>query len=217
MINEKIIFWDWNGTLLDDTSICLATMNRMVEKRQMSLLSLEKYREVFGFPVIEYYRAVGFDFQDESFEDLSVEFIGQYTNSLKNAPVTNNAESILKYFTGRGIRNVIVSAMKQDMLEQSVEEKGLKQYFTTILGVGNIYASSKSEMALTFVRKEGIEGNNIVFIGDTVHDFEVAEEIGCRCILVANGHQSESRLKATGAEVISTLIELLPVSVRKSF
>ena len=45
-------------------------------------------------------------------------------------------------------------------------------------------------------------------IGDTNHDFEVARELGIRCILVADGHQSEERLKETGAEVVSSLSEL---------
>lgn len=217
MIHEKIIFWDWNGTLLNDASICLSTMNSMVSRRQMQTLSLDRYREVFGFPVIDYYRAIGFDFREESFEDLSVEFIDQYTNALTDAPATDNAALVLKYFADAGKRNIIVSAMEHDMLIRSVEEKGLSGYFSTILGVDNIYAASKSQMALNFVRAEGIKATDIVFIGDTVHDFEVAEEIGCRCILVADGHQSEGRLRATDAEVISTLIELLPSSVRKSF
>jgi phosphoglycolate phosphatase len=56
----------------------------------------------------------------------------------------------------------------------------------------------------------------MVLVGDTLHDHEVALEIGCRCILVADGHQSEARLKATGAQVIDTLIDLIPAIVPKS-
>jgi phosphoglycolate phosphatase len=45
-------------------------------------------------------------------------------------------------------------------------------------------------------------------IGDTNHDFEVAQELGINCVLVADGHQSYERLKETGAEVVSSLAEL---------
>ncbi|WP_081804819.1 HAD hydrolase-like protein [Draconibacterium orientale] len=45
-------------------------------------------------------------------------------------------------------------------------------------------------------------------IGDTNHDFEVAQQLELDCILVADGHQSKERLEATGAKVIDEL-ELL--------
>ncbi len=46
-------------------------------------------------------------------------------------------------------------------------------------------------------------------IGDTIHDFEVAEEAGIGCILVAGGHQSKERLESTGTQVIGNLTELI--------
>ena len=45
--------------------------------------------------------------------------------------------------------------------------------------------------------------------GDTIHDFEVAEELGVKCILIADGHQSKRRLIKTGAKVIDNLSQLL--------
>jgi phosphoglycolate phosphatase len=48
-----------------------------------------------------------------------------------------------------------------------------------------------------------------LLVGDTVHDFEVASELGCACILVSNGHQSYERLKSTGVLVIEDLAQLM--------
>ena len=45
-------------------------------------------------------------------------------------------------------------------------------------------------------------------VGDTVHDFEVAQNIGCDCILVARGHNSKERLLSTGAVVLDSIEEL---------
>lgn len=183
----------------------------------MRLLNLDEYREVFGFPVYDYYRTIGFDFVKDSFTDLSLEFIREYNLALADAPLSDSAEEVLAYFAGAGKQHIIVSAMQQDMLVRSVEEKGLRDYFSAILGIGDIYASDKSAMAADYVKRSGVDAAEIVFIGDTVHDFEVAAGIGCRCILIADGHQSEQRLKETGAEVIPSLVELLPSFVRKSF
>jgi len=49
----------------------------------------------------------------------------------------------------------------------------------------------------------------MVLIGDTVHDFEVATELGCKCVLIANGHQSCEILQSTGVLVLDRLGKLL--------
>jgi phosphoglycolate phosphatase len=209
LISQQFIFWDWNGTLLNDTATCLSTMNDMLLRRGMPTLSLDLYKEVFGFPVVDYYKKIGFNFDKESFEFLSVEFIDAYNAALGSAQLALGAKTVIKYFIRLGKRNVIISAMKQDMLLQSVREKGLESYFTDILGIDTIYASSKSSLAINFVKKHKILPEEVLFIGDTTHDYEVANEIGCQCILIADGHQTQERLKATGAVVIGKLTDLL--------
>jgi phosphoglycolate phosphatase len=206
---EKYIFWDWNGTLLDDTNVCISVMNNMLKKRQMKLLDIDYYKEVFGFPVIDYYKKLGFDFEKESFEALSLEFIESYSLQALSVSLAKDTEMVLKYFKAKGIKNIIISAMQQEMLVSLVEHIGIKDYFTEILGIANIYAHSKSSVAVYFLKKRKIKGNEIILIGDTLHDFEVATEIGCKCVLIAHGHQSGQRLKMSGATVVNSLIELI--------
>ena len=60
------ILWDWNGTLLDDVEVALAAMNEMLARRGLSLLGgREPYRDIFTFPVREYYTAAGLDLSAE--------------------------------------------------------------------------------------------------------------------------------------------------------
>lgn len=216
IINEQIIIWDWNGTLLNDAEVCLTTMNTMLELRDLPTINIDTYKEVFNFPVVEYYQKIGFDFQKESFEKLSVEFIDAYTLNLNTAPLVSGAEQVLRILTSQGKENVVLSAMKQDMLCKSVQEKGIENYFRDILGISDIYAASKVSLALDYVKKRGLSAENILFVGDTIHDYEVADEVGSRCILIADGHQSEERLRATGAIVLPALTSLLPFILPKS-
>ncbi|MGQ9799258.1 MAG: HAD family hydrolase [Ignavibacterium sp.] len=48
----------------------------------------------------------------------------------------------------------------------------------------------------------------ILFIGDTLHDADVAKAMDVECILISNGHQSPEKLKANGNFVISDISEL---------
>ena len=79
------ILWDWNGTLLDDVEICRAVLNGMLGRRGIAPVSLDRYREIFTFPIREYYRLAGFDFSRESYETLAEEYMRIYPREARRA------------------------------------------------------------------------------------------------------------------------------------
>jgi phosphoglycolate phosphatase len=64
---------------------------------------------------------------------------------------------------------------------------------------------------MRLLTETGIDPGDAVFVGDTRHDAEVAEEIGVDCILIPNGHHTEERLRKCNATVVGTLSELLKI------
>jgi phosphoglycolate phosphatase len=72
---------------------------------------------------------------------------------------------------------------------QQLEQYYISDYFIAITGKTNHYASGKEELAEVHMDKLDISTSNIVFVGDTMHDVEVAKIIGCDYIIVSHGHQ----------------------------
>ena len=88
-------------------------------------------------------------------------------------------------------------------------DKGIGNYFTHISGINNHYAVSKVENAKNLIKKVNINPQQVCMIGDTIHDYEVAGEIGCNCIIVANGHQSYKRLEPLNCTVVNKLTDVI--------
>jgi len=44
----KNVVWDWNGTLLNDVKVGVNTLNDMLGRRGLPLLSVEDYKEKYG-------------------------------------------------------------------------------------------------------------------------------------------------------------------------
>jgi len=208
MPQRTTIIWDWNGTLLDDADICIEAINKMLKRRNLPELSLERYRDVFTFPVIEYYKEIGFDFNREEWEPVAMEFINLYTRALPACGLTHFAKEILETFRQKGYRQAIISAMQHESLLKSVSDLGIHEYFEFIGGIGDHYAKSKIDNARNYFDNSGLDPKKINLIGDTIHDLEVATELKCNCILVATGHQSFQRLSDTGLQVINNLSEI---------
>lgn len=203
------VVWDWNGTLFDDVALCIQVMNGMLEKRGLPRLAgPEQYRQVFTFPVEEYYKALGFDFGREPFSQLAVEYISEYDRRALGCPLRAGAEAALAELRRRGVKQVIASASHKKALEEQVAHLGVAGYFQALLGVEDSLGRGKSGLAGDFLRQAGA-GSDALFVGDTLHDFETAAALGCPCALLTGGHQARPRLEATGAPVLDTFPQLL--------
>jgi phosphoglycolate phosphatase len=199
------IIWDWNGTLLNDIDICIESINSLLSNRGLPLLSREIYLETFGFPVVDYYKKIGFDFQKEPFEIPARQYIEIYTSKIKDCRLHDSTIQVLTFFKNRDYRQLILSASEHGILEDSINHFNINHFFEAFSGLDNHFATSKAELGLQLIHNRSIEPVRACFVGDTTHDFEVATALGCQCILVANGHQSISKLKNTGASVIEKL------------
>ena len=209
------IIWDWNGTLLDDVELCFCTINALLAKRGLQpIKDISAYREIFGFPIIDYYRRAGFDFDKEPFDVAAAEFIEQYHSDDSRFKLFDGAAEILAYVKAMGLRQVILSASEVNNLRLQVGLLDIEAYFGDILGISNIYAGSKVAIGREYVARNDIE--NAVIIGDTVHDYEVAQALGADCILIANGHQHRHTLLGCGVPVLDDLSDIAGETVAKS-
>ncbi len=207
----KYIIWDWNGTLLDDVALCIDVMNGMLRRRGLSPLTPGRYREIFTFPVENYYRAAGLDLESEPFTALAAEYISEFDRRVMDCGLRPGTIEALERLKGAGYAQLIVSASQRSALARQVESRGLTGYFKAVLGIGDILAVTKEGVAKEYLEKNGIKGEDAVFIGDTGHDWQVARAIGCRCVLMEGGHESRRRLERTEAVIVSNAAGALSV------
>ena len=64
----KYVFFDFNGTILNDVDLCLNLLNQILAKQGHKSISLEEYKNIFTFPIKRYYELAGIDFSKDSFE-----------------------------------------------------------------------------------------------------------------------------------------------------
>jgi phosphoglycolate phosphatase len=203
------VVWDWNGTLLDDLDLCLTALHALSRPRGLPLVELETYREQFTFPVVEYYKALGFDPSPEAFEKAAREWVTIYVeNVFTSAWLYEGAVETLARLREAGLRQCLVSAHQHDMLLAAVEHFAVAEYFDTIRGLRDHYAESKTDLGKEWLEEMAPSPDSVLMIGDTLHDYEVARELGVHCLLIAQGHQSERRLRATGAPVLASIKEV---------
>ena len=174
----------------------------------MDTITLEKYREIFQFPVKDYYIKLGFDLDKEPFEKSGLEFIKEYENRRYDAQLYPQVIPLLIELRARGISHSILSAQHQILLDDLIQHYNIRNHFIGVVGLDNHYADSKIENGIEWVKQINLSPQEILMIGDTDHDFEVAGVIGIDCFLLSHGHHCSKRLKETGAKVFQNLMDI---------
>lgn len=202
------IVWDWNGTLLNDVEVGVNTLNDMLGRRNLPLLSVENYKDRFGFPVLDFYHKVGFDMERESFHALSVDFVDTYDKYAGQVDLNPFVPEVLAGIQQSGGKQYILSALREDLLKQMIRDFQIDSCFDQACGSDNIYAAGKVDRGVRMLETYDIDPGETLMVGDTIHDAEVAEALGFDCLLYAGGHNSEWRLREK-APVIHEMRELL--------
>ncbi len=205
--NFDTIIWDWNGTLLDDMEICIECINRLLKRRSRPLIRPETYRQIFTFPIRDYYQAAGFDFSKEAFEIPAEEFIAEYKQSLSKAGLFIDAKETLALMKASGKRQFILSAMEQQALASSLKDNDIYDYFEGIFGIADNYAVSKVSRGLDLIERYAINRERTIMVGDTLHDAEVAKALNINIFIIGRGHQNPIRFVNTDCIIVNTLEE----------
>ncbi len=203
--NYKHFIFDWNGTLLNDLWLAVDVIDKMLIKRKLPGMSIERYCEVFDFPVKDYYQNIGFDFDKESFEIVGTEFIVEYDKRQYECQLQYGAVQLIEKIHFKKNHLSILSAREQSMLEQNLKYYKIDHYFPVVAGLKDHYANGKLESGLQLIEEAHIPPSETLLIGDTLHDAEVAREMGIDCVLIASGHQAIHRLETAGIPILNTL------------
>ena len=203
------LIWDFNGTVLDDVCLGMTCTNTMLEARGLPTLdSKATYRRVFGFPIDAYYRSLGFDFEKEDYDTvLAPEWVALYLAGEDTCPLREGVIDALHSVRACGVQQIMLSATNLPQLQAQLNRLGLAAEFEEVLGLDNIHARSKKALAVEWKARN--PHARPLFVGDTLHDADVADAIGADCILLTGGHQDRERLAARGKPVIDSLAEIL--------
>lgn len=203
------IIWDWNGTLLDDVDMCIGCMNQLLDTRNISLLTKEKYQEVFDFPVQDYYLKIGIDFEKDPFDIIGHDFMDLYFEELPDCKMHSDAVKVLEYFHKLGKRQYILSAMEHHALVQAMKDYKISHYFEAVYGIDNHLAAGKIDRGIQMMIEHQIISEESIMFGDTLHDKDVADKLLIDIILISNGHQNFSRLIKSQKVVLTDLNSIL--------
>jgi len=200
----KHIFWDFNGTIIDDVHNALACVNDMLTRKGMKTITLKEYYDYVETPIVNFYYRI-LPPEEVVFSEISKAYHEDYARHLDETTLAAGAKELLEELKEKGAHQYIITSNFIGETLDLTKKFGIHHLFHEILGPDNTLAESKIERAKAFFDLKKINRNEAIFIGDTLHDLETANALGIDCVLVAYGHQGKKLLSEHNAFTVETL------------
>lgn len=211
MVRPTSVIWDFNGTIMDDVELAAASISELLQRRNLPKISAAYHRRIFGFPVADYYRKLGFDLDVEVHSEISDEYHEVYLSRIGSCSLNEGVKDMLTLFQSERIPQFVLSAAEHALLESWVKMLKLEQYFGAAYGLPDRLAATKVDRGLGLMRDFGLDPGTSLFIGDTDHDIEVAHALGCHPVIVLEGHQDSTHFHNGDCDVFDSHQDLLGV------
>lgn len=195
------VFWDWNGTIIDDLDINFGVINSLLSNRNGSSILISEYRKSFTFPIKDFYGRVGLPVDVGEYEQLVHDYWSLYKSKTKDIPLMPGVKDVLSGLKKKQIKQYILSASDKAMVLEQMKMYGIQDFFEEVIAPQDGYALGKVELAKQWMSNRNISASNVVMIGDTIHDYETAMAINIDCALVDKGHQ-DLKLVKTDSNII---------------
>jgi phosphoglycolate phosphatase len=187
-VGIRAICWDWNGTLLDDVEICRQVMNRVLVAHGCEpFADLAAYRATFRFPIREFYAGAGIG--DDRFRDAARQYLDWLEERTGEAPLHAQADQTLAALADGGMTQVLASATLPDLLARQLHPHGVGRRFDQVLSITDAYHPSKHDVIARWLQASSFAAAEVLMIGDTNHDREIAADLGTRFVHFDGGHQ----------------------------
>jgi phosphoglycolate phosphatase len=149
------------------------------------------------------YEAAGVDFSRHSFDEIAEEWHAIYLKEMPNVALHADVGEVLTRVREQGIEQRVLSALPHQLLVEGVEKHGLSHFFTQVVGLSDFAGVSKVENGKKMMEEISSLPSQVVMIGDSTHDVEVAKTLSVQCVLVTCGYEDEERLMRHGVPVFA--------------
>lgn len=193
----RLVGFDVNGTLFDDTALFIKAINGIFPRFGKPELPKDVLRQRFGQPWTKIYRDEGITEAMASEAELYKLYNELYLAGPRPKPFSG-AKKALEWLIERGTDLFVVSTQQNAITGELLKTYDLDDMFVQVAGsVGDKAAAIRQLYDIT-----GVTADEAAYVGDQEGDIKHAKKAGCVSIAFAakNGLHEEERLQKVGPD-----------------
>ncbi len=192
----KAIIFDWSGTLVDDMPPVLEATNAVLAHCGRPRMDRETYRREFCLPYTDFYERHAPGLSLMELDDI---FRSAFTNSVADVTLLPYVREFLSHSRWLGHKHLVLSSALPEAVEGQARQFGLLNYLDAI------YAGvlDKRLFIGEMLRRHGLRADQVLYLGDMVHDAETARHVGVKFIGLLTGYDHEPTLRKANPDLLA--------------
>jgi phosphoglycolate phosphatase len=205
----RLIVFDWDGTLVDSTSIIARALQAACRDVGEPTPDEERATYVIGLGLADALAHVAPALPRERHPELADRYRTHYLGAEGNIPLFAGAAELLTELDGSGFLLAVATGKTRKGLDRALAQHRVGHLFAATRCSDEDAPKPDPAMLLHLMQRLGVTPDETLMVGDTTHDLELAARAGTHAVAVAYGaHAADELADFEPLAILHSLAEL---------
>lgn len=181
-MQDTLVIWDWDGTIIDNMQTGLIALIDMAEKLSLPKPTLTDAKNVMTTLKAPYWDQFGNNW--EIYGRYFLERFSYHSNA-HDLKIFDGVLETMAWLKVMGIRQLVISNKPKEMLQEEFKRTDLDKYLMKACGMDFSDGLHKPQKEYAQKCLKGIFYQRLIMIGDSKMDMDFADNIGAVAINVS--------------------------------
>lgn len=192
----RLIVFDWDGTLVDTTAAISGSMQRAAADLALAVPDDRLAAHVIGLGLDDALRLAVPDLQPEQRPQFFERYRQHYFARASELVPFGGAAELLAELRQAGVMLAVATGKSRVGLERALDELGWRPLFDSTRCADEGEPKPHPWMLHDLFDELSVEPQDVMMVGDTSHDLQMARAAGCPAIAVSYGAHPRDHLLA---------------------
>lgn len=191
----EVLVFDWDGTLVDSTSAIAQAILLAAADIGTPVPDPAQASHVIGLGVAQALARVVPHLPPQRAADFAARYRVHYSDRESQIRLFEGAAALLDALHARRVRMAIATGKTRAGLERALKHTGLHEHFSSVRCADQTHPKPHPAMLHEVAQELEVDPSNMLMIGDTSHDLQMAASAGVAAVGVAYGAHPRAELE----------------------
>jgi len=192
----QLIVFDWDGTVMDSTAVIANSIQSACRDLGLPVPSDEDARHVIGMGLVQALQHAVPEAPEHMYEPLADRYRHYFLAQDQNIPLFAGAQETIEELHDAGYALAVATGKSRKGLDRVLDSSGLRRYFHASRTADETFSKPHPAMLQELMDELGMQPEEVLMVGDTTHDLQMAINAGVDAVGVTYGAHPEDQLRA---------------------
>jgi len=192
----SLIVFDWDGTIIDSTGTIAECIQQAAAEMGLPVPHDERARHVIGLGLHDSLRHAVPDLPVSGYNDFVALYRKHFLAREDTMKLFPGMLELLLQLSQKKYLLAVATGKSRRGLDRALDAGGLRKYFSASRCADETHPKPHPAMLLELMEELNLSRQQLLMIGDTTHDLEMARAAGVDAVGVTYGAHKEEGLRA---------------------